>query len=109
MEATQKRVRNEYDIFAEILKFCSFQGKTITQINHVCYLKYKLALKCVNLLVEKGLLRVETGKKLRGRNPHLLYYTTEKGKEYLKAYFEMQRLIGGEEFPWESLRTGAYA
>jgi predicted transcriptional regulator len=97
---TQKRIRNEYDIFAEILKFCSFEGKTITQINHICYLKYKLALKCISLLVEKGLLRVEKGKKLRGRNPHLLYHTTEKGKQYLEAYTEIQKLIRGEEFRW---------
>jgi predicted transcriptional regulator len=76
--------RNQTDLFAEILEQCK-QPTVKTHIMYKVNLSYPSTMKFLSNLQNLQLLKFdETSRK---------YKTTEKGLDYLKRYYELQKAL----------------
>jgi len=74
-------MRSSFEIIAEILKTAK-NGAKKTRIMYACGLSYNFVQKYLELLLETGLLEIETS-----------YYTTDKGMGFLRNYQKLDLLL----------------
>jgi len=74
-------LRSSFDIIAEILK-TSKKGAKKTRIMYSCGLSYRFVQKYLELLLETGLLSMES-----------CYQTTDKGMGFLSKYQTLDLLM----------------
>jgi predicted transcriptional regulator len=78
--------RKSSTIQSEILQRCSKNGATASDLFYDLRLSWAQVQKKTGELTEKGLLRKE----------HEKFYTTEKGREWLRAYKRINKLMETE-------------
>jgi predicted transcriptional regulator len=89
MEKTSvKQRRSSVEILMEILNLIENGRETKTAIVYGANLNFTVAKKYIQLLVEKGLVKVED--KSRGKK----YSLTEKGKKFLREYEGIREVLG---------------
>jgi predicted transcriptional regulator len=76
--------RNNLDINAEILQVAQAGAKK-TQIVYKANLNFLILKKYLNNLIEKGLVNKNDTR----------YYTTEKGRDFLRRYQEFSSMVRG--------------
>jgi predicted transcriptional regulator len=76
--------RNNLDINAEILQVAQAGAKK-TQIVYKANLNFLIVKKYMNNLIEKGLMTKNDTR----------YYTTDKGRDFIKSYQEFSSMVRG--------------
>ena len=83
-----RRRRDRMTVMADIVKVCAASGGHMkTSVIYGANLSFLLAERYLKHLVEKGLLE----KRINGSR--VVYVTTRKGKEYLKALDKAKSLL----------------
>lgn len=77
--------RNAIKLVVDILEI-AFNGATKTEIVYKANLNFKQVQRFLDFLIKKGLITVSPNKRKR-------YYTTEKGKEFIRRYRKTVELI----------------
>ena len=77
--------RNKYEIWAQILDFCSREPCHLSKILHKIRLKTSLCKEYLSFLLERNLL--ETIEKENDRS--IMYQTTLRGKEALNEFYKL--------------------
>jgi len=77
--------RSRYEIISTILKI-SVDGVTITKIVYRANLNFKIAREYLAYLIELDMICVEN------KNGKTIYKTTDKGKDFLKKFSELEGL-----------------
>ena len=79
--------RSRWDIMASVLSVAT-AGRTKTYVMHKCNLSYRQLQAYLDILRERGLLKVESHK--RKGNPWEIFVTTDRGHAFLKAYDDLR-------------------
>lgn len=86
-EALQMQYRSRSDISAQILEVAQ-QYCTPTKIMYGAYLSYSQLREYLSILIGNGLISEDRSGSSK------VYKTTQKGKQYLNAYSQMDALVG---------------
>jgi predicted transcriptional regulator len=81
---TSNTKRTPIELFAEILDLCK-QPSARTHIMYKTHLSYPNVLKLLEHLQELQMLKLDKNNKK--------YETTEKGHEYVKKYYELEKTL----------------
>ncbi len=84
-------LRSRWDIMASVLRV-AISGRTKTHIMRKCNLSYRQVQAYIDILLDKGLLIMESHK-VKNRNPTKIFVTTERGQTFLKAYADLKATI----------------
>jgi predicted transcriptional regulator len=82
--AKRKTKRTQIEIVAEILDLCK-QPTAKTQVMYKTNMSYAKVLKLLEHLHELQMLKPDKNSKK--------YETTEKGREYVKKYYELEKIL----------------
>jgi predicted transcriptional regulator len=82
--AKRKTKRTQIEIVAEILDLCK-QPTAKTQVMYKTNMAYAKVLKLLEHLQELQMLKSDKNSKK--------YETTEKGREYVKKYYELEKIL----------------
>ena len=88
------RRRSPMQIVADILTVAN-GGARITQIVYKANLNFQRAAKYLEMLVERGFIKAskEPG------STRVIYWTTEKGKQFLMQYRQMKEMLASSMSP----------
>lgn len=82
-----KKKRETLDIYYEVLELLSHNPARLTLIMRKCNLDTRMTKSIISTLIKGGLIRVET------LGTHKVYYITEKGIKYMRAYESLMELL----------------